>query len=244
MTDPAYNPRVGLIYHPMDTATLKALYGQSFRVPNFLELVNSPVQLDPEKITSYELVYEQEIGRHFRSSVSGFYNDLSDLIVFSSGQFNNFDAETAGAEVALDGSWTNGIRGRLSYSYQHTHNHGINWAMPDSPEHQVKFNLSVPLYRDKIFGSVELQYLSGRRTLHNTYDVLLNPVTVQGEDVGEYAIVNLTLFSQNLIKDLEFSASVYNVFDTHYSDPATKSHIQDALEREGRSFRVKLTYRF
>jgi iron complex outermembrane receptor protein len=67
---------------------------------------------------------------------------------------------------------------------------------------------------------------------------------VQGEDAAGFGVVNLTLFSQKLIKNLEFSASVYNVLDRHYGDPASSFHVQDIIGQDGRSFRLKLTYRF
>ena len=242
--DAAFSPRLALIYNPVEKSTLKAIYGTAFRAPNFLELALSPPgQLEPENITSYELVYEQEIGRHLRSSVSGFYNELDDLIVFNSGSFTNFDAETKGLELALSGLWTNGIRGRVSYSLQETRNHAVDWKMPDSPNHLVKLNLSVPLYRDKIFAGIEFQYTSDRRALHNT-SAAGQPLTIQGEEAAGFGIVNLTLFSKNLIKNLEFSASVYNLLDSSYADPASRFHQQDILERDGRAFRLKLTYRF
>ena len=116
--------------------------------------------------------------------------------------------------------------------------------MPDSPNHLVKFNLSVPLLKDKIFAGVEFLFASNRQTLHNTTDASGQPITVQGGDATSYGLVNLTLFSQNLIKHLDFSASVYNVLDRKYGDPASRFHLQDILEQDGRSFRLKLTYRF
>jgi outer membrane receptor protein involved in Fe transport len=57
-------------------------------------------------------------------------------------------------------------------------------------------------------------------------------------------VCNLTLYSQNLVKNLEFSASVYNLFDATYFYPASRFHLQDTIEADGRSFRLKLTYRF
>lgn len=242
--DPSFNPRVALIYHPFETSTIKAIYGTAFRAPNFYEITTSDHALNPEEITSYELVYEQEIGRHLRSSLSGFYNQMDDLIVFNSGSFTNFDAETTGLELALSGSWTNGIRGRMSYSFQETENHSVDWDMPDSPNHLFKFNLSVPLYRDKIFAGVEFQYTSNRRTLSNIPDPNSGQINVQGQDVDGFGIVNLTLFSQKLVKNLEFSASVYNLLDCTYDDPATRFHKQDSISQNGRSFRLKLTYGF
>jgi iron complex outermembrane receptor protein len=116
--------------------------------------------------------------------------------------------------------------------------------MADSPAHLVKFNLSVPLVREKLFAGLEFQYTSQRESLHNTPDAANQPLTVQGEKVGDFGIVNFTLFSQNLIKNLEMSASVYNLFDSKYGDPASRFHQQDIIERDGRSFRFKLTYRF
>jgi iron complex outermembrane receptor protein len=243
--DPSFNPRLGLIYTPVKGSTLKALYGTAFRAPNFTELSDPRFpDVQPEEITGYELVYEQEIGKHLRSSLSGFYNQMDRLIVFDSGTYGNFDAETAGMEVALEGAWPNGIRGRTSYSFQSTRNHSIDWDVPDSPQHLVKLNLSVPLMREKVFAGIEYQFVSTRGSLHNTVDSANQPLTVQGRDAGSYSVLNLTLFSQNLIKNLEFSASVYNILNHHYSDPSSRFHVQDKLEQNGRTFRLKLTYRF
>jgi iron complex outermembrane receptor protein len=169
---------------------------------------------------------------------------MNDLIVWSSGSFTNFDAETKGVELALEAFWPSGIRGRASYSFQETRDTGIGWEAPDSPNHLLKFNLSVPLVRDKVFAGVEFQYTSDRLSLHNTTDASGEPITVQGEAAGGFGIVNLTLFSQKIIKNLEFSASVYNLLDRRYSDPASQFHVQDVIGQDGRNFRLKLTYRF
>lgn len=242
---PAVNPRVALIYNPFETATIKAIYGTAFRAPNFTELSDSRFQdIKPETITSYELVYEQEIGKHFRSSISGFYNQMDDLIVFDSGSFTNFNANTRGMEIALESFWPSGIWSRASYSLQQTRNSSVGWDMPDSPNHMVKLNLSVPIVKDKLFAGVEFRYDSERYSLHNTTDSSGQPITVLGEDAASYGIVNLTLYSQNLVKNLEFSATIYNLLDRKYSDPASRFHTQDLIEQDGRSFRLKATYRF
>src|SRR5207253_6547125 len=36
--DPAFNPRVALIYSPIEQTVFKAIYGSAFRAPNFFEL--------------------------------------------------------------------------------------------------------------------------------------------------------------------------------------------------------------
>jgi iron complex outermembrane receptor protein len=241
---PAVDPRLALIYHPFTTSTLKAIYGTAFRAPSFYEQTTSDHPLKPEEITGYELVYEQDLNSYLRSSLSAFYNQMDDLLVFSSGSFTNFNAETKGIEVAFEGISSGGIRGRASYSFQDTKNSSIGWDMPDSPNHLFKFNLSVPVYKDKIFAGLEFLYTSNRRSLHSATDPSGQPITVQGVDAGGYGVVNLTVFSQKIFKNLEFSATVYNLLDRHYVDPASQFHVQDVIEEDGRSFRAKLTYRF
>jgi len=108
----------------------------------------------------------------------------------------------------------------------------------------VKLNLTVPLYRDKIFAGVEFRFVSSRLSLDNTTDAAGQPLTVQGTTAGSYGLVNLTLFSQKLVKNLEVSASIYNLLNRQYEDPATLFHVQDTIQQDGRSFRVKVTYRF
>ena len=79
--------------------------------------------------------------------------------------------------------------------------------------------------------------------------------TVAGQEADAYAIVNFTLFTRELVKGLEFSASVYNLFDQSYAHPVSGDFTYtgpisgnpialDTVEQDGRSFRVKLTYRF
>jgi iron complex outermembrane receptor protein len=239
----AFDPRVALIYNPVKTSTIKAIYGTAFRAPDFYELSEIGIRnVRPEEITSYELDYDQDIGPHLRSSLSGFYNDMRRLIVFDNGIYTNLNAQTKGVELALDSSWAGGIRGRASYSYQYTQNDTVPWQLPDSPNHMFKFNLSVPLIKDKIFAGAEYQFTSDRLSLHTP---TTGTPTLQGETAGGYGVVNLTLFSQNLIKNLEFSASVYNLLNTLYWDPASDFHAPvDVIEQDGRTFRVKLTYRF
>lgn len=241
--DPAIDPRLALIYNPAGQAVFKAIYGTAFRAPNFFEVTYAaPPQLKPETIKTYELDYEQGIGNHLRSSVAGFYNQIDDLISFGSLGYENVSgADAKGVELSLDAHWASGISGRASYTFQQTRDNATGQVLTDSPQHLAKLNLSVPLWKDKIFASLEFQYVSQRTT------IFLNPSTYTleaGADAGGYGVVNLTLFSQNLVKGLDISASIYNLLDQSYSDPSTPVHVQNVIPQDGRSFRIKLTYRF
>jgi outer membrane receptor for ferrienterochelin and colicins len=239
--DPSVSPRAALIYNPCDRSTLKLTYGTAFRDPNFLELSDPRFQdIKPEKIASSEIVYEQEINHSMRSSVSGYYNRMDNLIDFRNGIFTNFDAETFGTELALSGKWQSGIEGRISYTLQHTEDRDTDRGLVDSPTHMIKFNASAPLLKDKIFAGLEVQYTSSRHTAFT--DLLGN--TVSATDAPGYTVVNFTLYSRNLLKNLEASASVYNLLDTSYFDPASRFHQQNVIRQDGRTFRLKLTYKF
>jgi iron complex outermembrane receptor protein len=47
---------------------------------------------------------------------------------------------------------------------------------------------------------------------------------------------------RNLGKHLQVSASTYNLFDRRYFDPGAAEHRQSAIQQDGRSFRLKLTW--
>ncbi|HSY09413.1 MAG TPA: TonB-dependent receptor, partial [Candidatus Dormibacteraeota bacterium] len=241
--NPTWSPRAALIYEPLPQSTFKFIYGTAFRDPDFFELselASLNIKPQPEKITSYEMVYEQGIGRFLRSSVSGYYNRMDKLIDFENGSFTNLNADTLGMEMALEGKWENGISTRLSYTLQHTENRDNGGVLADSPTHLIKFNFNVPLLKDKIFAGLEVQYTSSSHTVFTD----LSGATLSGSDAPGYTVVNFTLFSQNLVKNLDISVGVYNLLDKTYYDPASNFHLQNVIQQDGRTFRVKLTYRF
>jgi iron complex outermembrane receptor protein len=243
------NPRAALIYNPFPKTYFKFLYGRAFRAPNAYELFytdggvsqEANPNLRPEKIQTFELIWEQYLGRHLRLVGSGFYYRIRDLISQVTDPatglivFQNLDrVDAKGLEWQLEGRWGRGWETRLSYTYQEAKNLETGHLLSNSPRHLAKFNLIAPLWQEKIFGGIELQYMSNRLTLLNNV-------------VNNVFITNLTLFSQRLWKKMEFSASVYNVFDRKFQDPGGAEHLingMDAIRQDGRNFRVKLTIPF
>jgi iron complex outermembrane receptor protein len=239
------NPRLALIYNPWEKTTLKLVYGTAFRAPNANEVYYaSPTtqepnrDLKPETITTYEMIVQQSIGTHWQATASGFYYKINDLISETTDpangliQFKNVDqVEAKGASAQLEANWTNGWRGRLSYTFTDVTNIATGEPLSNSPRHLAKLNLVAPLWHDKLFAGLEAQYTSSRMTL-------------DGNHVPDVYLLNFTLFTQKLIKGWEASASIYNLLDYRYSDPGAEEHVQDAIRQDGRTFRVKLTYRF
>ena len=238
-------PRLGLIYQPAPKTSLKLLYGEAFRAPNSYELYYGAgvtfkpnLDLKPEEIRTTEVVLEHYLGDHLRFSASGYLYRINGLI---SQQIDPIDGlityrnvekiQSKGLEFEMETRLHSGIEGRLNYTLQDTRNQETDQVLTNSPKHLGKFNLSVPLIRQKLFTSLELQYTSKR-------------ITLDGSDAEGYWMTNLTLLSRKLIKGLDLSLSVYNLFNRKYGDPGSSEHRQNTIEQDGRNLRLKLTYRF
>ena len=240
------NPRIALIYHHSQNTSFKFLYGTAFRAPSAFELYfndggethKGNTSLGPEEIRTFEGVVEHSFGTHLRASLSLFRYHIENLIsnILDPDDellvFENVDVvETTGAEIELECRWDNRLLGRFSYSFHDTVNLTTNETLSNSPAHMAKFNLSIPLARKNVYAGVEIQYTGDRRTL-------------AGGNAGDHTLVNLTLLSRTLIKGVDLSASVYNVFDDRYGDPGGPEHFQQTIPQVGRNFRVKFDYRF
>jgi outer membrane receptor for ferrienterochelin and colicins len=238
------NPRAALIYAPRDKTAFKFLYGQSFRAPNFFELFyaapgNKPnPSLRPETVKTMELVWEQYFANQFRMTVSGFYYPIRSLIseqvdpTDGNAFFTNAGTlDLRGLDFELKRKLPGGLEGTVSYSLQDASNSSDRMPLTNSPKHLFQASLSVPLIKEKVFASMDLQYVGRRATLTGRYS-------------GAYVVPNITVFSRNLVKGWEFSASLYNLFNHKYDDPAGNGLAENAILQDGLNFRIKAGYRF
>ncbi|MBP2674616.1 MAG: TonB-dependent receptor [Deltaproteobacteria bacterium] len=246
------NPRIGLIYRPLEKTTAKLLYGRAFRTPSAYELYyedNGLSQkanpgLQPEVVQTYEAVVEQHadlLGVRWKGTATAYQYIIRHFITAQLdpadglAYFKNGDPiEAHGLELELEGTTPAGINGRASYAWQRAEDRGTGAALPNSPRDMLKLNLSLPLLPGKVFLSPELQYIGERKNIAGK----------AGGTVGGYALLNATLLAQKLPAGLELSVSVYNLLDKDYADPAGPEHLQDSIPQDGRNFRVKATCRF
>jgi outer membrane receptor for ferrienterochelin and colicins len=238
------NPRGALIYSPLEKTTVKFLYGQSFRAPNAYELyytalgLEANTHLKPETVKTTELVVEQYIGSHVQLAVSGYNYPVRGLIsqqtdpatgalVFENSQ----SLDMHGVEIALKRRSSAGLEVGGGLSFQNTESEGGGGPVTNSPHQVGQFNLSVPLFKRKLFASTALDYVGRRRTLAGNY-------------AGAYVVPDFTLFSKNALKGWEISASLYNALSQRYGDPASVGDVQETILQDGRNFRLKFTYHF
>lgn len=240
-----FNPRLALIYSLSSDTTLKLLYGEAFRAPNIYELYYNDGGLSgkanpglrPETIRTYEAVLEKR-WKEYRATLSAFFYRIEDIISQETDPadgllvYENADqAKALGVEGELERKWRNGAAGRISYSFQNAKDERTGEQLTNAPRHLLKVNIILPLLQDKVFGGVEAQY-TGKRSARDD------------RSAEGYFLVNTTLFSKNIVKNLEFSASIYNLLGDKFQDPAAEEHPQALIEQDGRNFRLKLTYRF
>jgi outer membrane receptor for ferrienterochelin and colicins len=241
-----FNPRAAVIYRPAEKTALKLLYGNAFSAPDAYEtspdfgvFCDDNLKLRPEHIQSLEGRVEQGLGQYFQLSSGVYRNRISDLISLVStpadGDFqyqNAGSAQATGVDVALSGRATNGLQGKASFDYVNAHNDSaVHSALDNSPGPMAKLNLIVPVMDKWLFAGVERQFL-GRR------------LTLLQNSLSSYQVFNLTLLGHTVGKHLDIAASVFNILDKKYFDPGRPEDPEDAIQQDGRSFRIKITGRF
>jgi outer membrane cobalamin receptor len=238
------SPRLALIWQGTPATTFKALYGRAYRAPNAYErdYADGVTQaanpgLQDERIDTLELVADQRIGRDLTLRASAYQWTMRQLITLgidpSSGLLQYQSGETIkahGLELSADKTWDSGYRLRDSLSLQDAA-YASDRTLLNSPKVLGKINLSGPLPWVGLHMGYELRYDSSR-------------LSRDGTTLGGYTLSNLTLSTEALAKGLELSAGLFNLFDKRYAQPTAAGSWQNALEQDGRSVRVKLTYGF
>lgn len=244
------NPRIALIQKLGSATTAKFLYGTAFRAPNAYELYYATIggsyltnpNLKPETIATSEASLEHYFGSHLRLLGSLFSYHTRDMILLAAVgpnfQFQNLArVSTRGAEAELEYRWSAGARLRASYTRQEAVDDTTDQWLKDSPRHLAKLNLSVPVFNRNWRAGMEAQYAGEQRNY-------------LGTRIDDATVANLTLSADRLLKNLDVSASVYNLFDRKLADPALPEHQDSTLTplqqivQNGRNFRLTLTYRF
>lgn len=240
------NPRLAAVINPVERGTLKLLYGRAFRAPTVYELyyaqpalsVLSNPDLKPEKIETYELVYEHAFDKGWYAAISRYSYRIRDLITqvydssFKLVYRNQEKAEATGTELELRKTWDGGSGGRCSYAYQKAEDPNSGDILANSPRHLAKLAFLYPVKRERVWAGIEEQYTGSR-------------FTQAGRKAPGYAVTNMTLLVRNRKRTLEASASIYNVLAERYEDPVSIDLVPlDTVPQDGRTFRIKVTYAF
>jgi outer membrane receptor for ferrienterochelin and colicin len=238
------SPRAALLYNPSGFTTLKLLFGNAYRAPDFYALyyesedeAKANPLVKPEKINTVEALVEHRFNKNISGTLSLYAFEMTGLIEQvedpSDGllQFQNLKkVRGRGVEAELNITLNNGLKGYVNYNLQNSKNVAADERISNSPAHTLKMGLIVPVFKH-FFTSLETFYESGRITLNRT-------------GTEPYLLTNLHISSRKLFNHFRFSFQVKNLLDKEYRTPGGYEHIQNSLVQDGRSFTLKLEFIF
>ena len=235
------SPRVALIRHQSKNTTLKFLYGRAFRNPNnneqFYDDHGSSQManpgLAPEKADTVEGVLERKFGGRLQASVNAYRYWLHDLIAAEPVndtvvQFRNQGGVRAfGMEAELAGHPVGRLEARASVALQQASYASPGSTLPDSPAQLWKVRAGYPVTK-RFFTGVSWRYTHERQTR-------------DGALTNGFSLVDCTL-SGKLPAGFELAAGVRNAMGAKYWDPVGYGRAMEAMEQDGRTFFVKMTW--
>jgi len=243
---PALSPRAGVLVNPFEGGTFKLLYGTAFRAPNAYEryyhdgnfTTKAAETLDPETITTYEVIWEQQLGPNVRGTASGFHYFMEDLLEYTTDPtdgllvYENRDQVVAyGAEGDLYIRIDPRLDATMSWAWQQATDSDTGEWLTNSPQHLGKLSAGLGLIPQRLELLPEMQYIGPRLTRSG---VTLDPAL----------LLHLGLQSREMLPRTKFTAQMRNILDRPYISPASAEHIQDTLSGDGRTWRLSAQVRF
>jgi iron complex outermembrane receptor protein len=229
------SPRASLVFTATPNRAFKYLFGSAFRAPNAYEFdyLSNGVRnaaLRPETINTNEVVWEEYVGGWLRTSVSGYRNNVDRLLTLVSDDEGVLSYSNAGRVIArgleleAEAKYRAGLHVLVSYSWQKAQDRDTDAELTNSPHHLVKVRVGLAGPVSRSTTAFEVQTSSGRLAL-------------TGAEVPGHAIANAN-YVQPIGVGLSLTATLRNMFDADYADPASEEHVQAAIPQDGRTLLV------
>lgn len=237
------SPRIAVTHQITTGHTLKLLYGTAFRTPNVYERLypsyGTPT-LKAEGMKTLEAVWEGRLDSQTRATTSLYRYTMKDTVAYDPVSRVNVNSPAVtgnGGEFEIERRWSNGALLRGSYSAQFLRQDGQRPDNAPSAIYQVLAGL--PVGPQGLFAALEMRGLTARKSGGG-------PTRVAG-----HTLTNATLSWRPVDSSWEWSATLYNLFDKRYDDPAVTDPAliasglrRDRFEQDGRSFRLKAVVRY
>jgi iron complex outermembrane receptor protein len=241
--DESFNPRVAVILNPLPPLTFKVIYTKAFQAPGYsyrtsnADYSGSIERLQSEKLTTYQTSVRYVFKKTSYMEVTGFYNKLSNLITRINNRYyaNFYSYATYGLEA--EGIFAfKYFSTFVNYSFLLPHTRNIdstfkarniyNKEFKHFPKHNINAGLNL-IFLKQVNLSLYGQYASPFRAL-------------QDYKANSRLLLNSTLLLSNFIKNVELSASIYNLTNMKYKlgDPSVIP-----IEQPGRWYMLSIFYR-
>lgn len=246
----ALAPRGGIVAHPWKGGTWKALYGRGFRSPSIYEaffddgdsLTGNP-DLEAETVDGYELSGRQSVGKSFEAFATAFHGDYRNLIETVDGV--DVDPDPVGEDLrqqyqnrerVLGSGVTAGFKVRAKDLVLRVDGSGFRYADEDgvldiagSPEWVAHAVALLPIDR-------------GRASLAARVSAVGARPARDGGRLSPYAVADLAFRVRRVWKDVGVAASVTNLFDARYGQPAGDEYVPAVIPGYGRRVFVELRW--
>lgn len=256
---PTLSPRGAVIYHLNENHVLRFSGSIAYRPPatseagldvlNQLALPGLPpittrvlgsTDVKPEHITSYEVGYQGWwLDHRLRTRVTGFFNHISDLIVFQNPTgsplipvrpMNSGVADVYGGEVGAEFLMTSWLSGFANYAYQEIGQTSSGFSRRGFPHHKVNAGLRLkwgPFSGEILYHRVGAASYPLADAFTNLAPFLPPGTVLPQEQVPAYHLLNLRvgylLWRQqtaDYAREAELAISVFNALnDTHREHP-------------------------
>jgi iron complex outermembrane receptor protein len=207
-------------------------------------VVQQNLDLKPETIKTYELVWERRLNRQLFAVASLYHYKMHDLIdqvedsLTGQSVFENVSrAITTGAsgELSLDLSGDRDLS--LSYSYQYAKDPDRKVHLTNSPEHLIQVRASTPLV-ERFRLSATGRWESSRTTVDDTRT---NPFFLASANLLFRPAGTRPSNSTSFWRRTQMALMVDNLFNNGYELPAGTEQMQAALPQYGRRITLKLS---
>jgi iron complex outermembrane receptor protein len=233
------NPRVALVWDINKQLTSKLLYGSAFRAPSFTEQGNrngpAPLgnrNLKPETINTYEWAFDYRPISSLRTGINLYYYQIKDLIGVENGIFQN-SGNQDGYGSELEWNWQIAEQWNVmgNYAWQHATNKETHQPVTGVPEHHV-------------YCAVQWQFMPNWQ-LQPQINWIGGRTSPDGDNrpLDDYETIDLTLRGKKLFGHLNLAASLRNMFDATYREPAVRQ-LPENLPMQGRSFYLEASIKF
>lgn len=268
------NPRLAAVYVPSEKVSWKALYGQAFRAPSFVEsnnFVDGGIipndNLEPEEIKTLELQVLFKPFEGVRASISAFSFEVDNVLrqVPTFNPDSDFETQTRnqglreGEGVEIEFRRQTSVKDMLFFNYAHVSSTDTN----DTPFGTVEGDVEGVPQDSLNLGWVHDfngQWLLGVSAYHrwnwtpqaaiSLPDIVipgLDPVQVNfldQLDLPDYTIVNLMATARNLVGGMDVSLDVKNVLDEQMIFADQHLFAPSGISAGGRIVKLGLRYNY
>ncbi len=245
------NPRLALVWSSSRRLTTKLLYGKAFRAPSFAETnaINNPVVLgnpdvDPERLTSYELAFDYRATQDLRLALNLFAYNWDDIIKFTpDAGANSKSAKNIGQQKGV------GSEIELIWQARQSLKLSANYAWQNARDQLTQTRTSL-VPRHQFFTAADWQ-MSDNLSLHGQLNWVADrsrEVSDLRPDIDNYVWLETSIDYTNSEHNLAASVGIRNLTDTDAREPSAWSSpaaaIPGDLPLAGRNLVARVSLRF